>query len=47
MLQYAQLERYEGNEALFDLVNMSVVSTIAGNRFIFTPRGFAVLAKPP
>ena len=30
MLQYAQLERYEGNEALFDLVKMSMVSTIAG-----------------
>ena len=30
MLAYAQLERYEGNEALFDLVNMSLVSTIAG-----------------
>ncbi len=30
MLQYAQLERYEGNEALFDLVQMSMVSTIAG-----------------
>ncbi|NLN87787.1 MAG: magnesium chelatase [Syntrophomonadaceae bacterium] len=30
MLQYAQLERYEGNEALFDLVRMSMVSTIAG-----------------
>ncbi len=30
MLQYAQLERYEGNEALFDLIKMSMVSTIAG-----------------
>lgn len=30
MLQYAQLERYEGNMALFDLVRMSMVSTIAG-----------------
>jgi magnesium chelatase subunit I len=30
MVQYAQLERYEGNEALFDLVKMSMVSTIAG-----------------
>jgi len=27
---YAQLERYEGNEALFDLIRMSMVSTIAG-----------------
>lgn len=30
MLSYAKLERYEGNEALFDLVRMSVVSTYAG-----------------
>src|SRR5665647_3495766 len=30
MLKYAKLERYEGNKALFDLVNMSMVSTIAG-----------------
>ncbi|MDD4775099.1 MAG: magnesium chelatase [Syntrophomonas sp.] len=30
MIQFAQLERYEGNEALFDLVRMSMVSTIAG-----------------
>ncbi len=30
MVQYAQLERYEGNESLFDLVKMSIVSTIAG-----------------
>lgn len=30
MVQYAQLERYEGNEALFDLIRMSMVSTIAG-----------------
>jgi len=30
MLKYAKLERYEGNKALFDLVNMSIVSTIAG-----------------
>src|SRR5665647_1520126 len=30
MLRYAQLERYEGNEALFDLINMSMVSIIAG-----------------
>jgi len=30
MLPYAKLERYEGNEALFDLVNMSIVSTLAG-----------------
>ena len=30
MLPYAQLERYEGNEALFDLLMMSMVSTIAG-----------------
>jgi magnesium chelatase subunit I len=31
MLQYyAQLERYEGNAALFDLIRMSMVSTIAG-----------------
>jgi len=31
MLQYfAQLEHYEGNEVLFDLIRMSMVSTIAG-----------------
>ncbi|MEA4925143.1 MAG: magnesium chelatase [Syntrophomonadaceae bacterium] len=30
MLSYAKLERYEGNEALFDLVNMSIVSICAG-----------------
>lgn len=30
MLTYSQLERYEGNEALFDLIKMSMVSTIAG-----------------
>lgn len=30
MLPYAKLERYEGNEALFDLVNMSIVSTYVG-----------------
>lgn len=30
MLPFAKLERYEGNEALFDLVRMSVVSTYAG-----------------
>jgi Mg-chelatase subunit ChlI len=30
MLPYAKLERYEGNEALFDLVNMSIVSTFVG-----------------
>jgi len=30
MPQFAQLERYEGNEALFDLITMSMVSTIAG-----------------
>ncbi len=30
MLKYAKLERYEGNRALFDLVKMSMVSTIAG-----------------
>lgn len=30
MLHFAQLERYEGNDALFDLIQMSMVSTIAG-----------------
>lgn len=30
MLSYAKLERYEGNEALFEMVNMSIVSTYAG-----------------
>jgi len=30
MLQYAKLERYEGNEALFEMVNMSIVSTYDG-----------------
>ncbi|MDD4802932.1 MAG: magnesium chelatase [Syntrophomonas sp.] len=30
MIQYANLERYEGNEALFDLIKMSMLSTIAG-----------------
>ena len=30
MLPYAKLERYEGNEALFDMVKMSIVSTYAG-----------------
>jgi len=30
MIPYAKLERYEGNEALFDMVNMSIVSTYVG-----------------
>jgi magnesium chelatase subunit I len=30
MIPYAKLERYEGNEALFNLVEMSIVSTYAG-----------------
>lgn len=30
MLPYAKLERYEGNEALYDMVNMSIASTYVG-----------------
>lgn len=30
MIPFYELERYEGNEALFDLVTMSIVSTFAG-----------------
>lgn len=30
MIPFAKLERYDGNEALFDLVLMSIVSTLAG-----------------
>ena len=30
MLPFAKLERYEGNEALFEMVNMSIVSTYVG-----------------
>jgi magnesium chelatase subunit I len=30
MIPFSKLERYEGNETLFDLVTMSIVSSLVG-----------------
>jgi len=45
MIPFYKLERYEGNEPLFDLVMMSIVSTCAGEPFHFHAEGLRGTGK--